>query len=79
MTRRELGIAVTGSEHRGIIEYPSHYPHDMEQPVGLVFEVASYQGELKLDDEAAAGGWFTSLPTPMHADQDIYLATNYDL
>jgi ADP-ribose pyrophosphatase YjhB (NUDIX family) len=77
VAKRELGITVTQAESRGFIEYPSHYRHGMDQPVGLVFEVVQFDGELQVDDEASEGGWFTSLPTPMHADQDDYLVANY--
>jgi hypothetical protein len=79
IARRELGIDVTEVQPKGVIEYPSHYQHGLDQPVGLVFEVTHYAGELKVDDEAASGGWFTALPAPMHADQDVYLAANYGI
>ena len=73
---RELGIRVTEIEPKGYIEYPSHYLHGMDSPVGIVFEVVAYGGELTPNDEADGGGWFSRLPDPMHADQDAFLMAN---
>ncbi len=73
ITQRELGIKVVEAQSKGCIEYPSHYKNGMDQPVGLVFEVAQYEGIVTPDEEADGYGWYGSLPEPMHADQDEYL------
>lgn len=70
---RELTIAVVECKHCGVIEYPSHFDHGLDSPVGLVFEVSGYQGIPRASAGASEGGWFTRLPRPMHADQDRFL------
>ena len=76
VAERELDIVVINSKQNGYIEYPSHYLNDLDSPVGLVFEVTGYTGTLKPNKEALDSGWFTRLPSPMHADQDRYLLNN---
>jgi ADP-ribose pyrophosphatase YjhB (NUDIX family) len=73
---RELGVAVTKTRHVGVIEYPSHYLHGLDSPVGLVYEVTACTGELRANDEAETAGWFSKLPQGMHADQDTFLLQN---
>lgn len=73
---RELGITVESMENVGYIEYPSHFNGEMDSPVGIVFEVRRYSGNLKPNNEAQESGWFTELPKAMHADQDEYLLTH---
>jgi ADP-ribose pyrophosphatase YjhB (NUDIX family) len=73
---RELGIKVQNATNTGYIEYPSHYLNGLDSPVGIVFEVTSYTGEPKVDDEAIAGNWFSELPANTHADQDTFLIQN---
>lgn len=70
---RELSIDVQKVINRGYVEYPSHYLHGLDSPVGLVFEVADYSGNLAINAEASGGGWFTKRPHDMHADQDAFL------
>jgi ADP-ribose pyrophosphatase YjhB (NUDIX family) len=70
---RELSIDVQKADNRGYIEYPSHYSKGLDSPVGLVFEVTDYKGNLAANDEASDSGWFTRLPHKMHADQDKFL------
>lgn len=70
---RELGITVTAVKSNGYIEYPSHYLNGLDTPVGLVFEVVSYEGVVAPNKEALEGGWFTKLPSNTHADQDTFL------
>jgi ADP-ribose pyrophosphatase YjhB (NUDIX family) len=75
---RELGMHVQQTHLVGYIEYPSHYEHGLDSPVGIAFEVTPAVKELKPNDEAADNGWFTELPSPMHAEQDVFLiAHNY--
>jgi hypothetical protein len=69
---RELSIDVRAAANRGYIEYPSHYLSGLDSPVGLVFEVIDYGGDLAADTEAS-GGWFTKLPHHVHAGQDAFL------
>lgn len=76
IAKRELSIEITASHGRGWIEYPSHYLNGLDSPVGLVFEADEYQGTPVLSAEASEGGWFTTVPDPMHADQDEFLLAN---
>jgi ADP-ribose pyrophosphatase YjhB (NUDIX family) len=73
---RELGVSVTESKSVDNIEYPSHYNHGLDSPVGIVFEVQSYDGELVINNESAESGWYSSIPANMHADQDVFLIKN---
>lgn len=70
---RELSIEVRTAANRGYIEYPSHYKIGLDSPVGLVFEVTDYGGNLAVNTEASDSGWFRKLPHDMHADQDAFL------
>jgi ADP-ribose pyrophosphatase YjhB (NUDIX family) len=70
---RELSIDVRKATNRGYIEYPSHYLSGLDSPVGLVFEVTDYSGNLAANAEASESGWFTKVPYDMHADQDAFL------
>lgn len=70
---KELSIDVQTAINCGYIEYPSHYASGLDSPVGLVFEVTDYGGNIAVNDEASDSGWFTKLPHNMHADQDAYL------
>jgi ADP-ribose pyrophosphatase YjhB (NUDIX family) len=75
---RELSIDVHEVTNRGYIEYPSHYVSnlDLDHPVGLVFEVTDYSGNVAANADASDSGWFTKLPDDMHADQDKFLLDN---
>jgi hypothetical protein len=73
---RELSIDVQKATNRGYIEYPSHYLSNLDHPVGLVFEVIDYRGNLAAKAGASDSGWFTRLPDDMHADQDMFLLDN---
>jgi ADP-ribose pyrophosphatase YjhB (NUDIX family) len=73
---KELNIKILRVDSKGYIEYPSHYLKGLDSPVGIVFEVLDYEGELKVDNEALEGGWFTKLPNNTHADQDKFLLRN---
>jgi ADP-ribose pyrophosphatase YjhB (NUDIX family) len=74
---RELAIDVQRSELRGVIEYPSHFEHGLGSPVGLVYEAVAYSGDPRAGADASDGGWFTTLPRPMHADQDSFLLEHH--
>ena len=73
---RELSINVRKADNRGYIEYPSHYLNGLDHPVGLIFEVDDYSGDLVANAEASDSGWFTKPPDDMHADQDKFLLAN---
>jgi ADP-ribose pyrophosphatase YjhB (NUDIX family) len=73
IAKRELGITVEQTKNQGYIEYPSHYKHGLDSPVGIVFEVTQYSGDLTTNQESEASAWFTAIPSDMHADQDIFL------
>ena len=76
IAKRELGINVERLENHGYIEYPSHYKNGLDSPVGIVFEVTDYSGELTINQESQDSGWFNKIPDNMHADQDTFLLTN---
>ena len=73
IARHELGIEVRDARGNGYIEYPSHYLNGLDSPVGIVFEVTDYLGEVHARAEADDGRWFGRVPKDMHADQDDYL------
>ncbi len=73
---RELGITIKSTTQKGYIEYPSHYLKGLDSPVGIVFEITDYDGVLSVNHEASKSGWFSELPTKMHADQDKFLIDN---
>jgi hypothetical protein len=77
VAKNKLAITVTEAVNRGYIEYPSHYNYRLDEPVGLVFEVTDYSGEIKPYREFSEGGWFTKLPENMHADQDDFLLEHH--
>ncbi len=76
VAKRELSIKVKESINVGYIEYPSHYLAGLDYPVGIVFEVISFAGQVKLNQESQNSGWFNHLPKNMHADQDVFLIKN---
>ncbi len=76
VAKKELLIDVQKADNHGYIEYPSHYRKLRDSPVGLVFEVTDYKGDIGVNNEASNSGWFTKLPAGMHADQDVFLLNN---
>ncbi len=73
IAERELGIRVQQTVSIGIIEYPSHYLHGLDDPVGIVYKIQVFQGNIHSNQEASSSGWFRECPHDMHADQDIFL------
>lgn len=67
VARSELGISVTVGALVGYIEYPSHYEHGLDSPVGLVFRAEPTDGR------GATGHWFRVLPENMHLEQKEFL------
>ena len=63
----ELGVSVRVGSLVGYIEYPSHYEHGLDSPVGLVFRAEP------LDPALPRGRWFTALPENMHEEQKVFL------
>jgi len=72
VAKRELGVDVTGTKLLGYIEYPSHYEHGRDSPVGVAF-LTECEGEAKSNEEAAELGWFKELPDNMHPDQSRFI------
>jgi ADP-ribose pyrophosphatase YjhB (NUDIX family) len=77
IAKRELGIEFSEIKDTGYIEYPSHYLNGMDSPVGIVFEVLNFQGEMKVNEEASNADWFSAVPIGTHADLDTYLNVHY--
>ena len=76
IAKQEINLSISDSVNVGYIEYPSHFNKKLGYPVGIVFMVTKYSGEIKLNDEALDYKWFDKLPTLMHPDQDVYLVNN---
>ena len=76
IAQRELGVVVNESKNVGYIEYPSHFEYGLDCPVGIVFEITSYSGLLRTNNEAENGGWFNKCPKLLHSDQDKFLIQN---
>lgn len=76
IAQRELGIAVTKTKLLGYIEYPSHYEHGLDSPVGIAFLVKSYKGKIRPKADADEGKWFIELPENMHEEQKSFLDKN---
>lgn len=76
ISRRELSIDVIKAKNIGYIEYPSHFENGLDSPVGIVFDVQSYSGELQINHESAKSGWFAQVPEDIHAEQDKFLLGN---
>jgi ADP-ribose pyrophosphatase YjhB (NUDIX family) len=79
IANRELTINTKEVRLVGYIEYPSHYTNSLDSPVGIAFEVMSYEGSVDTNDEASESGWFSKVPKMMHADQDDFLIKNHYL
>jgi len=73
VARDELGIAVAAGPLLGVIEYPSHYEHGLDSPVGMAFR-AVRAGELPpLDALRSQCRWFARLPAEIHDEQREFL------
>jgi 8-oxo-dGTP diphosphatase len=71
VARDELGVSVTVGALLGYIEYPSHYEHGLDSPVGLAFETKLTTGEVPRTDAHAR--WFPDPPEAMHDEQRRFL------
>ncbi len=65
----ELGLTVAVGELLGYIEYPSHYEHGLDSPLGLAFAADAADGV----DAPAGCEWFRALPENMHEEQKSFL------
>jgi ADP-ribose pyrophosphatase YjhB (NUDIX family) len=75
IAQREVGIDITKAVNVGYIDYKSHLREGLnDHPVGLVFRVLEYTGEIQPSHESAKTGWFLEVPENTHADLDIWLA-----
>ena len=75
VARDELGLEVTVGDLLGYIEYPSHYENGLDSPVGLAFEAIPNAGARTPE----GGGWFTTLPAGLYAEQAEFLARRLGL
>lgn len=71
VARDELGASVDVGELLGYIEYPSHYEHGLDSPVGLAF-ATELLGQAS--EPPPQCRWFTTLPEAMHDEQRVFLA-----
>ncbi len=67
----ELGLRVEVGELLGYIEYPSHYEHGLDSPVGLAFAADA----VGVSDAPPSCEWFRALPENMHEEQKSFLRT----
>lgn len=75
VAKAELGLEVTAGELLGYIEYPSHYEHGLDSPVGLAFRT-KVKGGLPRPEALRDGlRWFRTLPAEMHEEQQDFLAS----
>ena len=77
VAKRELGLDIGLSEmsQQGYIEYPSYYKHGLGSPVGIVFVIEKFVGDVSLNSESEQGAWFAKIPEAMHGDQDVFLVS----
>ncbi len=69
----ELGVAVEVGDLLGVIEYPSHYNHGLDSPVGLAFGTRITDELTDVRAMRSQCGWFAVLPDPMHDEQKDFL------
>ncbi|MDQ6732038.1 MAG: NUDIX domain-containing protein [Actinomycetota bacterium] len=75
----ELGLAVTAGELLGYIEYPSHYEHGLDSPVGLAFAARATSGPPTATDLRGRCEWFARLPGEIHDEQRAFLTRSLGL
>ncbi|MGO9753922.1 MAG: NUDIX hydrolase [Solirubrobacteraceae bacterium] len=69
VAQAELGLTVDVGELLGYIEYPSHYEHGLDSPVGLAFATRIAEPR----ELPSACRWFMDLPPNMHDEQKAFL------
>jgi ADP-ribose pyrophosphatase YjhB (NUDIX family) len=75
----ELGLDVDVGELLGYIEYPSHYTHGLDSPVGLAFRVAPSGASPTAEELPAGCAWFSRLPVGLYEEQREFLARRLGL
>jgi ADP-ribose pyrophosphatase YjhB (NUDIX family) len=78
VARDELGLEVEPRELLGYIEYPSHYNHGLDSPVGLAFRAEVPGGPPDGASLPERCAWFRSLPPAMHEEQRDFLHTRLE-
>ena len=73
VARDELGAVATAGELLGCIEYPSHYEHGLDCPVGLAFRT-TVTGDPPVTSPTRR--WFTDLPAELHDEQRAFLVAH---
>ena len=73
VARDELGAVATTGELLGCIEYPSHYEHGLDCPVGIAFRT-TVTGDPPAVSPTCR--WFAHLPAEMHDEQRAFLLAN---
>ena len=71
VARDELGVDVAAGSLIGYIEYPSHYEHGLDCPVGIAFRAVPTAGE---PAESETRRWFARPPASMHEEQREFLS-----
>jgi ADP-ribose pyrophosphatase YjhB (NUDIX family) len=74
----ELGLEVTPVELLGYIEYPSHYDHGLDSPVGLAFRSEPTGRPPSPDALPDKLRWFRTLPAEMHDEQRDFLISRLE-
>lgn len=78
VARSELGLDVTAGGMLGYIEYPSHYEHGLDCPVGVAFRshpVGEMPAATSLRSHCA---WFRVLPGNIHDEQRAFLTAQLE-
>ncbi len=78
VARSELGLQVTAGAMLGYIEYPSHYNHGLDSPVGVAFRS---HPEREMPGVAALRShcsWFRVLPANIHDEQRTFLTAHLE-
>jgi ADP-ribose pyrophosphatase YjhB (NUDIX family) len=75
----ELGLVVTAGALLGYIEYPSHYEHGLDSPVGLAFTAEPAAGPPEAGSLRGRCRWFSTLPDAIHAEQREFLTATLGL
>jgi ADP-ribose pyrophosphatase YjhB (NUDIX family) len=79
VAREELGLEVAPGRLLGYIEYPSHYLHGLDCPVGLAF-LAELPGPPPHPHELPDGcAWFEVLPDALYEEQRDFLTRHLGL
>jgi ADP-ribose pyrophosphatase YjhB (NUDIX family) len=75
VAHHELELRVTPRGLLGYIEYPSHYDHGLDSPVGLAFRTDVIGGPPDPSSLPTRLGWFRTLPAEMHEEQQAFLTS----